>query len=318
MHKKLVIFGGGTGLSALLSGLKDFPVDITAVITTSDNGRSTGKLREEFNMPAVGDIRKVITNLSDTNPDILKTLEYRFNTTSDLNGHAVGNLILTALYDITGSLKESIKHLSTLLDVRHTVLPISEDSNLTLMAETTNGKIVRGEEEITKCSLKIKRIFYENEPNVTKEVLESINDADLIIFSMGSLYTSLLPNIICKDVVQALSKVDTKIMYICNAMTQPGETDNFKVSDHIKIINSYLLKRKVDVVVVSNTKIDEKTILKYSREEEKDPVLIDYDGIKELGVEMIEKDLMIIENNMLRHDSIHLATAIMSYLMDVN
>ena len=133
MYKKVVVLGGGTGISYLLKGLKDFPVDITAVITVSDNGRSTGKLREEFHTPAVGDIRKVITNLSQIDQPIKDMMSYRFKTSSDLDGHAVGNLILTAMLDITGSLKDSIAQLSKLLDVRHKVLPISEDCDLTLM-----------------------------------------------------------------------------------------------------------------------------------------------------------------------------------------
>ena len=140
MYKKVVVFGGGTGISYLLKGLKDFPVDITAVITVSDNGRSTGKLRKEFNTPAVGDIRKVITALSEIDDPIKKMVEYRFNTSSDLNGHAVGNLILTAMLDITGSLKESIASLCKLFDVKHTVLPISEDSQLTLMGLDKIGR----------------------------------------------------------------------------------------------------------------------------------------------------------------------------------
>jgi len=316
MHKKIVIFGGGTGMSGLLTGLKDFPVDITAVITVSDNGRSTGKLRKEFKTPAVGDIRKVITNLSNINPDIKKMLEYRFNTSSDLNGHAVGNLILTAMLDITGSLKESAKHLSTLLDVRHTVLPISEDSSLTLMARTTENHIIEGEEQITLSTETVDKIFYKEEPNVTKEVITAIEESDLIIFSMGSLYTSLLPNIICKQVINALSKTSSPIMYICNAMTQPGETDEFTVGDHVRLINKYLDKRNVDIVIASNTKIDKEIATIYETEEQKDPVKIDYDNLNNLGVELIEKDLIIVENKVLRHDSMKIASIIMSYLTE--
>lgn len=316
MHKKIVIFGGGTGMSGLLTGLKDFPVDITAVITVSDNGRSTGKLRKEFKTPAVGDIRKVITNLSNINPDIKKMLEYRFNTSSDLNGHAVGNLILTAMLDITGSLKESAKHLSTLLDVRHTVLPISEDSSLTLMARTTENHIIEGEEPITLSTETVDKIFYKEEPNVTKEVITAIEESDLIIFSMGSLYTSLLPNIICKQVINALSKTSSPIMYICNAMTQPGETDEFTVGDHVRLINKYLDKRNVDTVIASNTKIDKEIATIYETEEQKDPVKIDYDNLNNLGVELIEKDLIIVENKVLRHDSMKIASIIMSYLTE--
>ena len=280
MQKKVVVLGGGTGMSFLLTGLKDFPVDITAVITVSDNGRSTGKLRREFNMPAVGDIRKVITNLSSIDSDIKEMLEYRFSTTSDLNGHAVGNLILTSLFNITGSLKDSIDSLSKLLDVRHRVLPISEEADLTLMGKTVEGDVIEGEEQITESRRKFKKIYYKKEPKVLDEVLDAIEEADLIIFSMGSLYTSILPNIICKEIKKALNESKAPIMYLCNAMTQPGETDKFSVSDHVKLLNNYLDKRKVDVVIASNTKIDPEIVKIYETEEQKDPVKIDYSNLQ--------------------------------------
>ncbi len=316
MYKKVVVFGGGTGISYLLKGLKDFPVDITAIITVSDNGRSTGKLREEFHIPAVGDIRKVITNLSQIDKPIKDMMSYRFNTSSDLDGHALGNLILTAMLDITGSLKDSIKHLSKLLDVRHTVLPISEDPNLTLMGLDVEGNIIEGEEQITKCPNKIEKIYYKNEPKVVPEVLEEIKKADLIIFSMGSLYTSVLPNIICKEVKEVLSKTKAPIMYLSNIVTQPGETDGFKVSDHIKLFNRYLENKKVDIVIASNTLISEKMAKKYESEEQKDPVLIDYEELERMGVELIEDDLVIIDkDNTLKHNSLKLSSIIFSYLM---
>lgn len=316
MYKKVVVMGGGTGMSFLLRGLKDFPVDITAVITVSDNGRSTGRLREEFHTPAVGDIRKVVTNLSQTDEAIKDMMSYRFKTSSDLDGHAVGNLILTAMLDITGSLTDSIKHLSKLLDVRHKVLPISEDSDLTLMGKDVEGNIVEGEEEITLWPKKIEKIYYKHEPKVLPEVLTEIKKADLIIFSMGSLFTSVLPNIMCKEVKEALNNAKAPIMYLSNIVTQPGETDGFTVGDHIKLLNKYLDKRKVDVVIASNTKISEKMAKKYETEEQKDPVLIDYDEIKKIGVELIEDDLMIIDtDNTLKHDSLKLSSVIFSYLM---
>ncbi len=315
MYKKVVVLGGGTGISYLLRGLKDFPLDITAVITVSDNGRSTGKLREEFHTPAVGDIRKVITSLSGIDDSIKKMMEYRFNTSSDLDGHALGNLILTAMLDITGSLKESIASLSKLLDVRHTVLPISEDSSLTLMGEDEDGNIIEGEAEITKSHRKFKRIYYKHEPTVLKEVIKAIEEADLIIFSMGSLYTSILPNIICKEVKGALNKAKAPIMYLCNFVTQPGETDGFTVSDHVALLNKYLDTKKIDVVVASNTKINKSMAEKYSTEEQKEPVKIDYKNIEKLGVELIEEDLIVVENNILRHNSLKLSSLIFSYLM---
>ena len=316
MYKKVVVMGGGTGMSFLLRGLKDFPVDITAVITVSDNGRSTGRLREEFHTPAVGDIRKVVTNLSQTDEAIKDMMSYRFKTSSDLDGHAVGNLILTAMLDITGSLTDSIKHLSKLLDVRHKVLPISEDSDLTLMGKDVEGNIVEGEEEITLWPKKIEKIYYKHEPKVLPEVLTEIKKADLIIFSMGSLFTSVLPNIMCKEVKEALNNAKAPIMYLSNIVTQPGETDGFTVGDHVKLLNRYLDKRKVDVVIASNTKISEKMAKKYETEEQKDPVLIDYDEIKKIGTELIEDDLMIIDkDNTLKHDSLKLSSVIFSYLM---
>lgn len=315
MYKKVVVLGGGTGISYLLRGLKDFPVEITAVITVSDDGKSTGKLRREFNTPAVGDIRKVITNLSQIDEPIKDMMSYRFKTSSDLDGHAVGNLILTAMLDITGSLKDSIASLSKLLDVRHTVLPISEDSNLTLMCLDEDGNIIEGEEEITQAHRHIEKIFYKNEPKVLPEVITAINEADLIIFSMGSLYTSILPNIICEDVKKALDNSKAPVMYLSNIVTQPGETDGFTVGDHIKLLNRYLNKKKVDVVIANNKKIEEEMAKKYESQEQKDQVLIDYEEIEKLGVELIEDDLIIIDDNTLKHNSLKLSSLIFSYLM---
>lgn len=315
MHKKVVVFGGGTGISYLLKGLKDFPIDITAVITVSDNGRSTGRLREEFHTPAVGDIRKVITSLSSIEEPIKKMMSYRFSTTSDLDGHALGNLILTAMLDITGSLKESIASLSKLLDVRHTVLPISEDPSLTLMGKDKEGNIIEGEEQITTANRQFEKIYYKKEPKVLPEVLTAIKEADLIIFSMGSLYTSVLPNVICKEVQAALEESKAPLMYTCNVVTQPGETDGFTVSDHIKLLNKYLHKKKIDAVIASNTKIDKKIAEKYSTAEQKEPVKIDYQELEKVGVELIEDDLIIVEDNILRHNSLKLSSLIFSYLM---
>ena len=315
MYKKVVVLGGGTGMSYLLKGLKDFPVDITAIITVSDNGRSTGKLREEFHTPAVVDIRKVITNLSQIDQPIKDMMSYRFKTSSDLDGHAVGNLILTAMLDITGSLTESIKQLSKLLDVRHKVLPISEDCDLTLMGLDKDGNIIEGEEQITESHRQFEKIFYKKEPKVSHEALEAIKNADLIIISMGSLYTSVLPNIICKEVEEVINESKAPIMYTCNIVTQPGETDNFTVGDHVKLLNRYLDKKKVDVVIASNTKIDDEMAKRYESQEQKDPVLIDYDEIKKIGVELIEDDLITIDDNTLKHNSLKLSSLIFSYLM---
>lgn len=315
MNKKVTILGGGTGMSSLLLELKKFPIDITSVITVSDNGRSTGRLRREFKTPAVGDIRKVITNLSEVDPIIKQMMEYRFTTSSDLDGQSLGNLILTALLDLTGNLEDSIKALSKLFHVEQQLLPISEDSSLTLMGETISGEVIEGEAQITKSHQKFKRIYYKEEPHVLPGVITAIKQSDLIIFSMGSLYTSLLPNIICKEVQDALEETKAPIMYICNAMTQPGETDQFTVSDHVKLINEYLERRKIDVVIASNSIIPEEIAKKYETEEQKDPVVLDRKNLEKLEVELIEGDLLTVINHVIRHNSLKLSSSIFAYLM---
>lgn len=316
-NKKIVVFGGGTGITQLLSGLKLFPVDITAVITVSDNGASTGKLREEFLMPGMGDIRKVISSLSNSPEKIKRLLEYRFDTYSDLNGHPIGNLILVGMYNITGSLKESIEALSDFLDIRHKVLPISEDL-LTLVGETLDGEKIVGEHNITEARKKYKRLFYEEEPHIVKEVIDAILDADMIIFSMGSLFTSVIPHLISRQVTNAIDKSRARIVYTANAVTQPGETDNFKVSDHVNVLNSYLGKRKIEYVLASITDIPHDIVKKYETKEQKDLVPVDLRTLEIMGCRIYTSDMIKIENNMIRHDSLRLATLIFNCLMEEN
>ena len=312
MNKKVVVLGGGTGMSTLLKGLKQFPIDITAVVSVCDDGKSTGRLREEFNIIAVGDIRKVLISLSETEPLVKDLLNYRFKTTSDLNGHPVGNLLLTALTDISGNISDGIESLGKVLNLKGRVLPLTED-NVTLIAEMTNGDVIEGEHNITKDKGIIKKIYYKEKPIVNPLVIEAINEADLVILSMGSLYTSIIPNLLCDDVLNALETSNKEIMYICNMVTQPGETDNFKVSDHVNTINKYLGKRNVDVVVANNGKIDDEIAQKYSTEEQKDPVILDKQNISS---KIIENDYTIIDNKMIRHKIDSLALDIFGYLIN--
>ena len=312
--KKVVILGGGTGSSRILMSLKDMPLEITAVVTVSDNGRSTGILRKEFTVPAMGDIRKVLSNLSTLPDEVKKIMEYRLSTYSDLNNHSIGNLILTAYLKTTGSMQTSIERLSELLQVKHAVLPLSED-NLTLMGKTTEGEIIEGEEEITKSGKKYEKIFYKEEPHVLPKVIEKIKDADLVIISIGSLYTSILPHLICKDIVKAINETSAKVMYICNAMTQPGETDGFGVSDHVSTLEKYIGKDTIDVVVASNTVIEEEMLRKYETEEQKDQVKIDRENMENKKYEVIEEDLLTTEEGKITHNSLKLSSVIFSYLM---
>lgn len=312
--KKIVILGGGTGISVVVKGLKDLDVDITAIINVSDDGSSTGKLRNEFVMPAVGDIRQAIVNLSDASDSVKDLLNYRFNTYSDLNGHPIGNLLMVASYNMTGSLGGSIRLLSDLFQVRHKILPLSEDY-LTLMAETVDGEIIEGESAIGNSHKKYKRIFYKEDIHISGEVINEIMSADLIIFSIGSLYTSIIPNLISSDVVSAIDKSSAKILYVCNAMTQYGETDDFKASDHLKVINSFLGDKKLDAVVVTNSLIPDAVIENYYRLERKNLVCIDFPELMDMGVYIIKDDLLNVVNGMVRHDSKKLAKVIYDYLM---
>jgi len=314
MNKKVVILGGGTGLSSLLRGLKQYPLDITAVVSVCDDGSSTGRLREEFNTPAVGDIRKVITSLSETEPLVEELLNYRFKTTSDLNGNVVGNLLLTAMANITGNMSDGIESLSKVLNLKGKVLPLTED-NVILMGRMEDGSIIEGEHNITENSKKIKDVYYKHKPVVCEAVLKSIREADCIILSMGSLFTSILPNLICKEVIKEIDKSTAKLMYVCNMMTQPGETDNFKVSDHIKLLNRYLGKRKIETVIANNGQIEKSIIEKYATLEQKDQVILDKENLKKLKVRIIKDDLVSMENEIIRHDTLKLAFYIFSTLI---
>ncbi|MCI5835628.1 MAG: uridine diphosphate-N-acetylglucosamine-binding protein YvcK [Firmicutes bacterium] len=314
MNKKVVVLGGGTGMSCLIRGLKKFPLDITTVVSVCDDGRSTGRLRNEFNIPAVGDIRQILVSLSETEPLVEKLLNYRFNTTSDLNGHTVGNLLLTASSNITGNMSDGIETLGHVLNLKGRVLPLTED-NVTLMAKMQDGSIIEGEHSITEYNGKIEQVYYKEEPIINEAVLNAIKEADLIILSMGSLYTSIIPNLICKDIINEIDKSKAKIVYTCNIMTQPGETDDYKVSDHIKTLNKYLGKRKIDVVIANNGKIDRKLARKYSNLEQKDPVVLDVKETKEENVKIISENLVIIENNLLRHDILKLGFHIFSLVL---
>ena len=312
--KKVVVFGGGNGLSTLLRGLKDYPIDITAVVSVCDDGKSTGVLRQEFNTPAVGDIRRVIVSLAETEPLVGDLFNYRFKTTSDLNGHTVGNLLLTALTDMTGNLSDGIEALGKVLNLKGKVLPVTED-NVILMGKMEDGRIVEGEHHITMDKSNIVDVFYKEKPIVNQEVLKAIREADLIILSIGSIFTSIIPNLLCKEVVREIDKSKAKVMYVCNMMTQPGETDNFSVSHHVKLLNRYLGRHKIDILIANNGKISEDLLKKYETLEQKDQVVFDLQEVKKLKLKLISNDFVKIEDEMIRHDVIKLAFYIYSTLL---
>lgn len=312
--KKVVVLGGGTGLSTLLRGLKLFPVDITAIVSVADDGSSTGVLRREFNVPAVGDLRNVLVSLSEVEPLVEQLLQYRFHTNSDLNNHAMGNLLLTALFNITGNLTKSLESLSKILNLKGKVLPFTEDSAI-LVAHTKDGEIIEGESSITKAGREIDYIEYKNKVRATDEVIRALKNADLIIFGIGSLYTSVIPNLLDERVRNVLLKSKAKKMYVCNIMTEHGETDGFHVSDCIKQINHYIGEDFIDVVVANNGVIGDEILELYEVEQSK-PILIDIDNLDQMGVQVIEDDYVNINNKQVRHNSVKTALSIFTYIMN--
>jgi len=313
--KKVVVFGGGTGLSFLLSGLKLFPIDVTAITGVSDNGSSTGILKEELDIPAVGDIGKVLISMANVDEDFVKLLKYRFTKESFLKNHPIRNILLAALIDIKGNITDATKYMCELLEIKGAVYPLCED-NIELIGCTKKGKKYIGEEEVSKNAKYIEELKYDKDIKVKKEILEKIEEADLIIFSPGSLYTSILPHLIVPEIKESIKKSEGKIMYISNLVTQPGETDGFTVSNHLNIINKYLEYRKIDVVVANNGIIDKNILKKYSTLEKKELVKIDTKDIEKIDARLIEDKIYAIDEGLIRHDAFKTAYIIFSYLME--
>lgn len=312
--KKVVIFGGGSGLSQLLKGIMQFPMDVTAVVSVSDNGGSTGRLREEFAIPAVGDITKVLMAMSTESKGVKDLFNYRFDNNSSIGNHSIKNLLITALLEMKGDFAHSLPILCDLLDVKGKLLPLTED-NVDLIGVTKEGYEIIGEAEITESKREIVDLKYNKKITVTPKVLEEIKKADLIIFSSGSLLTSIMPHIIVPEIQEAIKNSKAKKMYICNMLTQPGETDEFKVSDHINVLEKYLGKSTIDVVIANDSKIPKNMSL-LAKSEGKDPVPIDEKELEKMGVHIISEKLFTVEEGYIRHNALKTAYLIFSYLME--
>ena len=312
--KKVVIFGGGSGLSQILKGLKLFPIDITAVVSVSDNGSSTGSLREEFSIPAVGDITKVLLAMSTESKGVIDLFNYRFSKESSLSNHSIKNLIMTALLEMKGDFAHSLPILCDLLDVKGTILPLTED-NVDLIGITREGERIIGEAEITEARSNIIDLEYSKKIKVTPKVLDAIKKADLIVFSSGSLITSIMPNIIVPEIQEAIQTSKAKKLYICNMLTQPGETDNFKVSDHIKFIEKYIGTAQINAVIANSSKITANMKV-LAKSEGKDAVGIDASKLRKMGVTLLADNLFKVEEGYVRHDALKTSYLVFSYIMN--
>ncbi|MEG0077810.1 gluconeogenesis factor YvcK family protein [Anaerorhabdus sp.] len=317
-NKKVVVIGGGHGQSTILRGIKHIEnIDITAIVTVADDGGSTGRLRQFFNMPAMGDIRGVLISLAESESLLGTLMDYRFvsselevNPEQDVLGHNLGNLILVALTQSCGSFVESVEILSKVLNVRGDIIP-STSQVITLFAMMEDGTIVRGETNIPKINNRIKRVFYQDDVRASEKAIEAIQNADLIIYGIGSVYTSILPNIIIPEIKDALQQAKGQKIYICNAMTQPGETTNYDVEDHVDALIDH--GAPVEKVVVANDVIPE-FITKRYEEENSTPVRI----VRERhSYKIVEESLLDFSNNLVRHDSMKIKSVVESLLKDV-
>jgi uncharacterized cofD-like protein len=298
---RIVVIGGGTGLPVLLRGLKQYPVDITAIVTVADDGGSSGRIREDLQIPPPGDVRNVLVALSDVEPLVEEMFQHRFSTSNELSGHSLGNLILAAMTSITGNFVHAIQEMSKVLNVRGKVMPAANQS-VVLHAEMEDGMIVSGESKIPYSGKKIKKVFL-TPKNIRPlpETIQAIRQADLIILGPGSLYTSILPNLLVPRLGDEVCRSEAKKVYICNLMTQAGETHGFTASDHVRAIYDHMNCAFINTILVNNEEVPPDVQLRY-KEELANPVSLDLPRLSELGLEVVHADIANLENGALRHD----------------
>ncbi|MFB5761945.1 gluconeogenesis factor YvcK family protein [Paenibacillus medicaginis] len=298
---RIVVMGGGTGLSVMLRGLKQKPLDITAIVTVADDGGSSGILRSELQMPPPGDIRNVLTALADVEPLMADLLKYRFSSGSGLAGHSLGNLILAAMTDISGDFVTGVRELSRVFAVRGRVLPAAGEA-VVLHAEMEDGSVVSGESKIPEAGGRIKRVFLEpTHVEPLPEAVEAIERADAILIGPGSLYTSILPNLLVPKLAEAVVTSQAVKIFICNVMTQPGETDNYSVGDHLQAVYDHVGHQLFDYVIVNNGDIPAQVLDKYAEQGAR-PVQLDLESVTGQGYKVVA-DTLVLFRTYLRHDA---------------
>lgn len=311
--RKVVVIGGGTGLPVLLRGLKYLPIDITAIVTVADDGGSSGRLRNELAMPAPGDIRNVLAALSDVEPLVEDLFQHRFASGNELTGHSLGNLILAAMTSITGDFVHAIQEMSKVLNVHGKVLPAANRS-VVLHAEMEDGTVVSGESHIPLSGKPIKRVFLSpNDIEPLSETIRAIRNADMVVIGPGSLYTSILPNLLVPKIGEEVCKAKAKKVYVCNVMTQAGETMDYSASDHIKALYDHMPCPFIDFIIVNDAEIPEEIQKKYKAEQAQ-PVLYDAKGLKDLGVTVIHDHIVDYNDGVIRHDTKKVSSLIFSLL----
>ncbi len=310
----IVVIGGGTGLSVLLRGLKEYTTNLTAIVSVTDDGGSSGKLRGDLGIIPPGDIRNCLVALADTETAMEKLFSYRFTQGTELAGHNLGNLLIAAMTDLTGSFETAINEVSKVLAIRGKVVPVSYD-NLSLGAELEDGSVVMGESSISRSAKRIKRVFLEpSSCQPTSGALEAIAQAEAIILGPGSLYTSVIPNLLIPGISKAIEKAPGMKIYVCNVMTQAGETKDYTASDHLKALYAHSAPGLVDYMIANNQKVLPLYANKYAAEGAY-VVKVDRKRIAQMGVRLIQAPL-IHENNAVRHNSEKLAGLIIPLISE--
>ena len=307
---KVVAIGGGTGLSMLIRGIKKYTSNVTAIVTVGDDGGSSGRLRNEMGILPPGDIRNCIAALGDDEDLITELFQYRFKTGEGLEGHSFGNLFLTALCSITGNMVKAIKESANVLNIRGVVLPATLD-DMKLGAEFEDGRIVHGESSIPEAQGQIKQLFTEPANcEALPEAIAAIGEADLIILGPGSLYTSVIPNLLVHGIVDALLKSKARKIYVCNIMTQPGETTDYTVASHVNALFKHAGGKKIVDAVLVNNRLPDNISDGYAKSGSI-PVRLDMENINPIGIEIVSQKL-IQENKegLVRHSSNRVARAI--------
>jgi uncharacterized cofD-like protein len=310
---RIVAVGGGTGLPNVLSSLKQYTSNLTAVVTVADDGGSSGRLRKDFGTPPPGDIRNCIVALSDQETLLKDLFQYRFKGHGDLKGHSFGNLFITVMKEITGDFGRAVEESSRVLATRGTVMPVTFE-NMTLQAKLKNGRIVTGESQIPLGKSPIDRIMLkEKKIRPNKDVLKALLEADAIVLGPGSLYTSILPNLLIPEVAETIALSRAVKMYVCNVMTQPGETDNLTVSDHVKAILKHTSPGFIHYVIANKEKVPFKLLARYEANGQT-PVIVDEEAVKALDVTLIQANLLHQEDYV-RHSPEKLGKAIVRRLV---
>lgn len=311
---KVTAIGGGTGIPTLLRGMKHYTSNIAAVVTVADDGGSSGRLRTEFGILPPGDIRNCLVALADTEPLMEKLFQHRFNQGEGLAGHSFGNLFIVAMTETTGDFYQAVRASSQVLAIRGRVMPSTLDQVI-LRAQLEDGRLVAGESFIGKANSPIRRVFLERvgeqqggEIHPLNEALQSIEEADVIVLGPGSLYTSIIPNLLVPGVADAIRRSKALKVYVCNIMTEPGETDGYTASQHVKALIDHAGYGIIDICLVNNAPISEEMKARY-REENAHPVVVDGSAHK-LGVDIVQRDLLDGNKTYVRHDPEKLAQII--------